>query len=79
MLPQDGLRGDEREDVRGAPAFRFEDAAGAGHYVALQGSPYPLRFAGEDGTSKIDLDFLDYGAPVDLEPPPASKVVEAPE
>jgi hypothetical protein len=78
VLPTDGLRADRREDVRGAPAFRFEDATDAGYYVSLTAEPVPVRFAGEDGGSKIALDFLDYGAPVELTPPPASKVVEAP-
>ena len=45
--------------------------------MALTGEPYPLKLAGKDGAQALDLDFLEYGKPLKLTPPPASKVVSA--
>jgi hypothetical protein len=76
QLPVSGVLGDRRENVRGVPAFKFQDSTEVGYWVALSGEPYPLRLGEGDGEA---IDFLDYGKPVDLTPPPASKVFEMPE
>lgn len=74
VLPDTLLPGG-RQAVNGVDAYRFKDLSGASYFVALTGEPYPLKFAGKDGAQALDIDFLEYGKPLKLTPPPASKVI----
>jgi hypothetical protein len=76
VLPDTLLPGG-RQAVNGVDAYRFKDLSGASYFVALTGEPYPLKFAGKDGAQALDIDFLEYGKPMKLTPPPASKVISA--
>jgi hypothetical protein len=74
VLP-DAMFPGERQAVNGVDAYRFKDFGGASYFVALTGEPYPLKVAGKDGAQSLDLDFLEYGKPLKLTPPPPAKVV----
>jgi hypothetical protein len=74
VLP-DALFPGERRAVNGVDAYRFKDFSGSSYFVALTGEPYPLKLAGKDGAQGLDLDFLEYGKPLKLTPPPPAKVV----
>jgi len=76
VLPDTLLPGG-RQAVNGLDAYRFKDLRGSSYFVALTGEPYPLKFAGKDGAQALDLDFLEYGKPLKLSPPPAAKVISA--
>jgi hypothetical protein len=79
VLPAGDGRPDGQEPANGVPARRFTDPERASVYlVALVGEPYPLRLADAADTEDSRLEFLEYGKPLNLEPPPASKVVEIP-
>lgn len=72
-----GLHG-KPQTIRGTPAYEFKDADGSSYFVALQGEPYPLKVTSKDPADPGQFEFLDYGKPVDLAPPPASKVIKVP-
>jgi hypothetical protein len=75
LLITDGIP-DGQELVNGVPAQRFNIADSRSvYFVALVGEPYPLRVA---DTDEQLVDFLEYGKPLDLKPPPPSKVVDIP-
>jgi hypothetical protein len=74
VLPDTLLPGG-RQAVNGVDAYRFKDLDGASYFVAVTGEPYPLKFAGKSGAQALDIDFLEYGKPLTLTPPPASKVI----
>ena len=74
VLPDTLLPGG-RQAVNGVDAYRFKDLSGGNYFVALTGEPYPLKLAGKDGEQALDIDFLEYGKPLKLTPPPSSKVI----
>jgi hypothetical protein len=76
VLPDTLLPGG-RQAVNGVDAYRFKDLSGASYFVALAGEPYPLKLAGKDGAQALDIDFLEYGKPLKLTPPPAAKVISS--
>jgi hypothetical protein len=71
------LRKDGQVTVRGMRSLSIVtgDGHGAQLAIAMDGTPYPTLYrpAGAAGGS---LEFFDYGAQVDLTPPPAAQVVD---
>ncbi len=71
------LRKDGQVTVRGVRSLSVVcgDGRGAALAVAMDGTPYPVRYtpAGPAGGS---IEFFDYGQPVDLTPPPAAQVID---
>jgi hypothetical protein len=69
-----------RKTIRGMDAIGLNSRASGGGtlYVALRGEPYPLQVAPNNGKTDEtgSLDFVDYGVPVKLAPPPADQVVD---
>jgi hypothetical protein len=45
-------------------------------YVATRGEPYPLQITSTTQSDPGTIDFLDYGAPVTVTPPPPDQVVD---
>jgi hypothetical protein len=76
LLPQQGLARGSGTVIDGLPAREFTDGAGGSYFVAEHGDPVPLKLVGRDGKTSISMTFGEYGATVDLTPPPASAVVE---
>jgi hypothetical protein len=74
VLPTDAIGG-KKKTVNGTAAFGFTDDQGGNFYVSLQGKPYPVRLDGTDEGTTVALDFLDYDKPVNLTPPPPSKII----
>ncbi|MGZ4613290.1 MAG: hypothetical protein ACXV1K_09005 [Kineosporiaceae bacterium] len=57
--------------------LKIDDGASGDIYVALDGTPYPMRLAYGRGAAQ-HVDFDHFGAKVALAAPPASKVVAVP-
>jgi hypothetical protein len=74
FLSADYIKG-EMAELRGEPAVRLTAAKGGVLWVTPGDRNLPLRL---EGGADIALDFLDYDADVKIQPPPASKVIEAP-
>lgn len=71
------LRKDGQVTVHGVRSLSIVtgDGHGAQLAVAMNGTPYPTLYR-PAGTSGGSVEFLDYGAPVELTPPPAAQVVD---
>jgi hypothetical protein len=54
--------------VDGKPAIELKSDGGS-LYVATTGNPYPLKIVPSDPAEKEGLRFLDYDAPLQVEPP----------
>jgi predicted heme/steroid binding protein len=57
--------------------LKIDDGSSGDVFVALDGTPYPLRLAYGRGAAQ-HVDFDQFGAKVTLTAPPASKVVAVP-
>jgi hypothetical protein len=66
--------------VNGSPAIALsikDSTGGSTLYVATSGQPLPLEALPQSGgTDTGKVDFLDYGAPVDVQVPPAAQTVD---
>jgi len=68
----------ERKQIRGIDAIGLVESGPRGLtlYVAAQGPAYPLQLVATKADDNGTLDFVDYGAPVQLDEPPADQVVD---
>ena len=68
----------QKKTIRGQEAIAIVEPGTEGGmlYVATHGEPYPLQITSSTGSEPGTIDFLDYGAPVTLTPPPADQVVD---
>ncbi len=68
----------QKKVVRGTEAIALEEPGqdGGTLYVATRGQPYPLQIVSNTASEPDTIDFLDYGVPVPLTPPPAEQVVD---
>lgn len=63
--------------LRGVPTVTLVDSDKSTLAIAATGRPYPLRVSNTGGGSDASvLDFLDYDAPVQLTPPPATDTID---
>jgi hypothetical protein len=79
LKPEGEISKGERSNIRGVPTIALIDAEEGGSlHVATEGEPYPMQIAPKEGGEETgQIDFLDYGAPVELKEPPADQVVDA--
>ena len=64
---------DGQKDIRGTKSIVLSGAKDTRVYVAIDGQPYLERVLPPGGGT---LDFMDYGTPVTLNPPPPAQVVD---
>jgi hypothetical protein len=76
--PKQKVTRGERKALRGVDAIVLQ-ISGKDRttlYVATRGEPYPLRATSSSPSQPGTIDFLDYGAPLNLVTPPAEHVVD---
>ena len=64
---------DGQKDIRGTKSIVLSGSKDTRVYVAIDGEPYLERVLPPGGGT---LDFMDYGTPVTLNPPPPGQVVD---
>lgn len=76
LKPTGSLTKGETKVINGLNAIGVvdNDADGGTLWVATQGEPYPLRLESTGGEGS--LDFLDYGATVEVKAPPADQTID---
>jgi hypothetical protein len=79
LKPEGKVTKGERSTIRGIKTIGLVDAEEGGTlHVATEGEPYPIQIAPKEGGGETgQIDFLDYGAPVELTEPPADQVVDS--
>jgi hypothetical protein len=78
LKPGGTLTKDQKKTVNGTAAIGLKDASKDGGilYVATTGEPYPLQLVPTEAGQEGQVDFLDYGKPVDLKEPPAAETID---
>jgi hypothetical protein len=78
LSPKGTVTKGQRKTIRGTEAIGVISAGkdGGTLYVATKGQPYPLQITSTAQAEPGTIDFLDYGKPVKLTPPPPDQVVD---
>jgi hypothetical protein len=78
LKPTGTVQKGPQKTIRGTQAVALDVSGqdGGRLYVATRGQPYPLQITSTSASEPGTIDFLDYGAPVTLTPPPAEQVVD---
>jgi hypothetical protein len=78
LTPKGTVQKGPKKTVRGTEAIALDVSGqdGGTLYVATRGQPYPLQIVSTTASEPGTIDFLDYGVPVPLTPPPAEQVVD---
>jgi hypothetical protein len=78
LKPNGTVRKGQQTTIHGiqAIALNVSGQDGGRLYVATRDQPYPLQITSTSTAEPGTIDFLDYGAPITLTPPPAEQVVD---
>jgi len=78
LSPQRNVTKGAKKAIRGREAVALIEPGkdGGTMYIATRGEPYPLRLTSNTPSEPGAIDFLDYGASVSFEAPPADQVVD---
>jgi hypothetical protein len=78
LSPTGTLTKGQQKTIRGTEAIAvvISGKGGGTLYVATNGQPYPLQITSSDPTEPGTIDFVEYGQPVALTPPPAEQVID---
>jgi hypothetical protein len=78
LTPDGSFTMGERRTIRGIEAVGLTETGPRGEtiYVAVEGPAYPLQLSTNKPDDTQTLDFVEYGAPVEVTEPPADQVLD---